>query len=80
VDPKAKPWDDDREDGEGGVRNFLRTLSINMIVLAMVLLGVAVGVTACGKKGDPTLPSGQKDNYPASYPQSSEPQTGVFSG
>jgi len=37
-------------------------------------------VVACGKKGDPTLPNGQKDSYPATYPQSTDPQTGVFSG
>ena len=31
------------------------------------------------KKGDPVLPNGQKDDYPQSYPQSTDPQTGVFS-
>ena len=35
---------------------------------------------ACGKKGDPTLPDGKKDDFPSSYPKSSDPQTGVFSG
>jgi predicted small lipoprotein YifL len=48
-----------------------------------VLLALVIAtslVAACGKKGDPTLPNGQKDNYPASYPQSTQPQTGVFSG
>jgi predicted small lipoprotein YifL len=44
-----------------------------------LLLVAAVAVAACGKKGDPVLPNGQKDDYPQSYPQSSDPQTGVFS-
>ena len=48
--------------------------------LATALLLVAlIAVAACGKKGDPVLPDGQKDNYPHTYPQSSDPQTGVFS-
>ena len=46
----------------------------------VLALAVATSLVACGKKGDPVLPDGKKDNYPASYPQSSEPQTGVFSG
>ena len=55
---------------------------MNRHALISLLLALAVATTlvACGKKGDPTLPKGQKDNYPASYPQSSDPQTGVFSG
>jgi predicted small lipoprotein YifL len=48
-------------------------------LFAVALLAAVVAVAACGKKGDPVLPNGEKDNYPASYPQSSEPQTGVFS-
>ena len=48
--------------------------------ISLVLaLCVAATLVACGKKGDPMLPNGQKDNYPASYPQSTQPQTGVFS-
>jgi predicted small lipoprotein YifL len=46
----------------------------------LLAIAVATGLFACGKKGDPTLPNGQKDNFPATYPQSSDPQTGVFSG
>ena len=46
----------------------------------LLAFAVAIGLVACGKKGDPTLPNGQKDTYPASYPQSTQPQTGVFSG
>jgi predicted small lipoprotein YifL len=50
-------------------------------VLAVLLVTILAGaVTGCGKKGDPVLPPGQKDDYPASYPQSTAPQTGVFSG
>ena len=50
-------------------------------VLSLLLaVAVATALVACGKKGDPTLPNGKKDNFPASYPQSSDPQTGVFSG
>jgi predicted small lipoprotein YifL len=44
------------------------------------MLAVATALVACGKKGDPTLPEGKKDDYPHTYPQSSDPQTGVFSG
>jgi predicted small lipoprotein YifL len=47
------------------------------LLLALI---VATTLVACGKKGDPTLPNGQKDNFPATYPRSSDPQTGVFSG
>ena len=45
-------------------------------LLALTIAGLAAG---CGKKGDPVLPDGQKDQYPSSYPQSTDPQTGVFS-
>jgi predicted small lipoprotein YifL len=50
------------------------------ILSLLLALAVATSLVACGKKGDPTLPNGQKDSYPATYPQSSDPQTGVFSG
>ena len=50
------------------------------LISLLLALSVATALVACGKKGDPTLPNGQKDSYPATYPQSSEPQTGVFSG
>jgi predicted small lipoprotein YifL len=46
---------------------------------ATLLLAALVAVAACGKKGDPVLPDGQKDAYPHTYPQSADPQTGVFS-
>ncbi len=50
-------------------------------ILSLLLAGaVATALVACGKKGDPILPNGQKDSYPATYPKSAAPQTGVFSG
>jgi predicted small lipoprotein YifL len=50
-------------------------------LISLLLAGaVATSLVACGKKGDPVLPQGQKDKYPSSYPQSTQPQTGVFSG
>ena len=48
-------------------------------LMAILIVAALVAVAACGKKGDPVLPNGQKDDYPHSYPQSSDPQTGVFS-
>ncbi len=71
MDPKAKPWDDDR--GQGKVAKALHRF------MAAVLVTAVVAVAACGKKGDPVLPDGQKDSFPHQYPQSTEPQTGVFS-
>jgi predicted small lipoprotein YifL len=47
--------------------------------LALIGLMLAIGPVACGKKGDPVLPNGAKDQYPQSYPGSSDEQTGVFS-
>jgi len=29
---------------------------------------------ACGRKGDPELPDGQKDSYPRKYPPEPEPK------
>jgi predicted small lipoprotein YifL len=55
-------------------------MSRHAVISLLLALGIATTLVACGKKGDPVLPNGQKDNYPASYPQSSDPQTGVFSG
>lgn len=55
-------------------------MSRHAFISLLLAVAVAAGLVACGKKGDPVLPNGQKDKYPASYPQSSQPQTGVFSG
>lgn len=50
------------------------------VLSVLLACAVATSVVACGKKGDPTLPNGQKDSYPSTYPKSTDPQTGVFSG
>ena len=50
------------------------------VVSLLLAFAVATTLVACGKKGDPTLPNGQKDSYPSTYPKSTDPQTGVFSG
>ncbi|MDQ7246676.1 lipoprotein [Dongia sedimenti] len=55
-------------------------MKLHGLVALLLALGVATALVGCGKKGDPTLPNGQKDGYPHTYPQSSDPQTGVFSG
>jgi predicted small lipoprotein YifL len=55
-------------------------MSRHVVFSLLLALAVATSLVACGKKGDPTLPDGLKDSYPATYPQSSDPQTGVFSG
>ena len=48
-------------------------------VLLLLLLGaLALAPAACGRKGEPVLPPGQSDNYPHRYPQSTDPQQGVF--
>jgi predicted small lipoprotein YifL len=46
---------------------------------ALLGLVIAFGIVGCGKKGDPVLPDGQTDKYPHSYPQTTDPQTGIFS-
>jgi hypothetical protein len=48
------------------------------LVLAALLGALALTPAACGKKGAPGLPEGQSDNFPHRYPQSTEPQQGVF--
>jgi predicted small lipoprotein YifL len=55
-------------------------MRLHSFVALLLALAVATSLVACGKKGDPTLPKGQKDDYPRSYPTNSDPQTGVFSG
>ena len=55
-------------------------MSRHTLLSFVLALAVATTLVACGKKGDPVLPDGKKDSYPHSYPQSTEPQTGVFSG
>jgi predicted small lipoprotein YifL len=55
-------------------------MKLNSCFALLLALAVATSLVACGKKGDPTLPQGKKDDYPRTYPTSSDPQTGVFSG
>jgi predicted small lipoprotein YifL len=47
--------------------------------IAVLFFAMLIAVAACGKKGNPVLPDGQKDSYPRSYPNNTDPQTGVFS-
>ena len=41
-----------------------------MRLIAAILLTVSLlgGLSACGKKGPPTLPPGQSDDFPRQYP------------
>jgi predicted small lipoprotein YifL len=55
-------------------------MKLHSFVALLLALAVATTLVACGKKGDPILPKGQTDDYPRSYPASTAPQTGVFSG
>ena len=55
-------------------------MKLHNVVALLLALAIGASLVACGKKGDPTLPEGKKDDYPHTYPQSSDPQTGVFSG
>jgi predicted small lipoprotein YifL len=36
--------------------------------LLLLALAAALTASACGKKGDPTLPAGESDKYPRTYP------------
>ncbi len=44
---------------------------IRACVVLLIALALAAPLAGCGKKGDPTLPEGQTDNYPRHYPQGS---------
>ena len=55
-------------------------MRLHSFLALLLALAVATSLVACGKKGDPTLPKGQKDDYPRSYPTNTDPQNGVFSG
>ena len=37
-------------------------------VLLLSLLAAVLATSACGRKGDPTLPPGESDKYPRQYP------------
>jgi len=38
-------------------------------LLLLLALAAALAPAACGKKGDPTLPAGESDKYPRTYPK-----------
>lgn len=42
---------------------------IRYIALLCLALALALPLAGCGKKGDPTLPPGQSDDFPRKYPQ-----------
>lgn len=52
-------------------------VSLGLMVAALVL---ALGVAACGRKGDPYLPDDQQNTFPDQYPKSTNPQGGIISG
>ena len=37
-------------------------------LLLILALAAALAPSACGKKGDPTLPAGESDKVPRTYP------------
>ncbi len=41
---------------------------IRLLILICLGLGLMGPLVACGKKGPPTLPPGQSDEYPRKYP------------
>jgi predicted small lipoprotein YifL len=41
---------------------------IRFFILLCVGLGLLAPLAACGKKGPPTLPPGETDQYPRKYP------------
>ncbi|MEI9982506.1 MAG: hypothetical protein WDN69_04415 [Aliidongia sp.] len=43
-------------------------MSVRVLHLALVLLLIAAPLAACGKKGQPGLPAGEKSSYPRPYP------------
>jgi predicted small lipoprotein YifL len=40
-----------------------------LAALALLLLGLAFPLAACGKKGDPVPPPGEPVTYPRTYPR-----------
>lgn len=53
-------------------------MGISRAILLLLLGALALAPAACGRKGAPVLPEGQADQFPHKYPQSTEPQQGVF--
>ena len=48
------------------------------VMMAALLAALALAPAGCGKKGSPVLPPPQQDQFPRQYPQSTDPQQGVF--
>ncbi len=42
---------------------------IRRIILVMLALALAAGISACGKKGDLEPPPGKKSEFPRTYPR-----------
>ncbi len=42
---------------------------IRRIILIMLTLALAAGISACGKKSDPEPPPGEKSEFPRTYPR-----------
>jgi predicted small lipoprotein YifL len=42
---------------------------IRRIILVMLTLALAAGISACGKKSELEPPPGKKSEYPRTYPQ-----------
>ena len=43
---------------------------IRIVIALLLALAVAGPLAACGKKGDPHLPTGKSDQFPSKYPSS----------
>jgi predicted small lipoprotein YifL len=48
------------------------------ILLPVLAVIAAASLAGCGKNGEPVLPDKRQDGFPAQYPKSTEPQSGVF--
>ncbi len=70
---RQKPTKPSPQAGEGRGRS-----TVSRLVLLVLLGALALAPAACGRKGAPGLPEGQTDQFPHQYPQSTEPQQGVF--
>jgi predicted small lipoprotein YifL len=51
---------------------------LSRLILAVLLGALALAPAACGRKGPPQLPPGETDQIQHRYPQSTDPQEGVF--
>lgn len=67
-------WAKDTDSGKGR----MHSVRASRVLMALLLSALALAPAACGRKGEPVLPPGQSDNFPHRYPQSTDPQQGVF--